>query len=130
MRDFNVNDFLGTIGAGRTITEFRKNEIIYAQGVECDAVFYIQSGKVRLTVVATNGKEATIAILNEDDFLRRRLPCGTAATDGIRNHDDRLRGHANRERGNGACAPPRTYIVRKVRGIPIGAKHPIPRGFG
>jgi CRP/FNR family cyclic AMP-dependent transcriptional regulator len=69
MRDFNVNDFLVTIGEGRTIREFTKKETIYAQGAECDAVFYIQSGKVRLTVLAPNGREATIAILNECDFF-------------------------------------------------------------
>jgi CRP/FNR family cyclic AMP-dependent transcriptional regulator len=69
MRNFNVNGFLGTIGEGRTITEFREKETIYAQGVKCDAVFYIQSGKVRLTVLATSGKEATIAILNKGDFF-------------------------------------------------------------
>jgi CRP/FNR family cyclic AMP-dependent transcriptional regulator len=69
MRNFKVNEFLATIGKGRTITEFRKNKTIYAQGVESDALFYIRSGKVRFTVLATNGKEATIAILNEGDFF-------------------------------------------------------------
>jgi CRP/FNR family cyclic AMP-dependent transcriptional regulator len=69
MRNFNMNDLLATIGQGRTLTAFRKRETIYAQGVECNAVFYIQSGKVGLTVLATNGKEATIGILNEGDFF-------------------------------------------------------------
>jgi CRP/FNR family cyclic AMP-dependent transcriptional regulator len=89
MRDFNVNDFLVTIGEGRTIREFTKKETIYAQGAECDAVFYIQSGKVRLTVLAPNGKEAIIAILNECDFFGEgclagrslRMGSATALTD-------------------------------------------------
>jgi CRP/FNR family transcriptional regulator, cyclic AMP receptor protein len=89
MRKFNVNDFLATIGEGRTITEFTKKETIYAQGVRCDAVFYIQSGKVRLTVIATNGKEATIGILDEGDFFGEgclagqplRMASATAMTD-------------------------------------------------
>jgi CRP/FNR family transcriptional regulator, cyclic AMP receptor protein len=46
-----------------------KNQTIYAQGAACDAVFYIQEGKVRLTVVAKNGKEATIGLLNPGDFF-------------------------------------------------------------
>ena len=89
MRKFNVNDFLATIGEGRTIAEFPKKETIYAQGAASDAVFYIQSGKVRLTVLATNGKEATIGILDEGDFLGEgclagqplRMASATAMTD-------------------------------------------------
>ena len=68
MRDFNENDFLATIGEGRTIAEVAKKEIIYAQGAACDAVFYILRGNVRLAVLSMHGKEATIAILGEGDF--------------------------------------------------------------
>ena len=91
MRDFNnVNDFLATIGEGRTITAFTKREIIYAQGAACDAVFYIIEGKVILTVVSTLGKEATIAILGAGAFLWRRLHCRSVATHGVCNRADRL----------------------------------------
>jgi len=66
-----------------------KNQTIYAQGAACDAVFYIQKGKVRLTVVAKKGKEATIAILNPGDFFGEgglagqslRMGSATAMTD-------------------------------------------------
>jgi CRP-like cAMP-binding protein len=47
----------------------RKKQTIYAQGDACDAVFYVQKGKVRLTVVSTKGKEATIGLLNPGDFF-------------------------------------------------------------
>jgi CRP/FNR family transcriptional regulator, cyclic AMP receptor protein len=67
--NFDPRIFLATIGEGRTIVLFAKNQIIYAQGDACDALFYIQKGKVRLTVVSENGKEATIGILNPDDFF-------------------------------------------------------------
>jgi CRP/FNR family cyclic AMP-dependent transcriptional regulator len=67
--NFDPRIFLATIGEGRTIVPFAKNQIIYAQGDACDALFYIQKGKVRLTVVSENGKEATIGILNPDDFF-------------------------------------------------------------
>jgi CRP/FNR family transcriptional regulator, cyclic AMP receptor protein len=67
--NFDPRIFLATIGEGRTIVLFAKNQIIYAQGEACDALFYIQKGKVRLTVVSENGKEATIGILNPDDFF-------------------------------------------------------------
>jgi CRP/FNR family cyclic AMP-dependent transcriptional regulator len=63
-RDFDPKQFLTSIGEGRKIVRVRKKQTIYAQGDACDAVFYIQKGKVRLTVVSTNGREATIGILN------------------------------------------------------------------
>jgi CRP/FNR family cyclic AMP-dependent transcriptional regulator len=68
-RDFDPNAFLATIGEGRKIVPFEKKQTIFAQGDAADAVFYIQSGKVKLTVVSNNGKEATIGILGEKDFF-------------------------------------------------------------
>ncbi len=68
-REFDPRKFLTTIGEGRRIVTFSKKQTIYAQGATCDAVFYIQKGKVRLTVVSKNGKEATIGILNPGDFF-------------------------------------------------------------
>jgi CRP/FNR family cyclic AMP-dependent transcriptional regulator len=53
---FDVQKFLADIGDGRTILSPRKKQIIYAQGAECDALFYIQKGKVKLTVVSEAGK--------------------------------------------------------------------------
>ena len=66
---FDVDKFLATIGEGRRIIGFRKRQSIYTQGAACDAVFYIQKGKVKLTIVSKAGNEATIAILNSGDFF-------------------------------------------------------------
>ncbi|MHB8216539.1 MAG: Crp/Fnr family transcriptional regulator [Candidatus Sulfotelmatobacter sp.] len=66
---FDLRTFLATIDGGRTITVAPKKQIIFAQGDSADSVFYLQKGKVRLTVVAASGKEATIGILNEGDFF-------------------------------------------------------------
>jgi CRP/FNR family transcriptional regulator, cyclic AMP receptor protein len=68
-RDFDPDEFLATVAKGRTILSFRKNQTVFAQGAHCDAVFYIQKGKVKLTVVSEHGKEATIGILNAGDFF-------------------------------------------------------------
>ena len=68
-RNFDPRKFLTSIGEGRRIVTFAKKQSIYAQGATCDAVFYVQKGKVRLTVVSKNGKEATIGILNPGDFF-------------------------------------------------------------
>jgi CRP/FNR family cyclic AMP-dependent transcriptional regulator len=68
-RNFDPKTFLATLGEGRTIVPVLKNQTIYTQGDACDALFYIQKGKVKLTVVSKNGKEATIGILNPGDFF-------------------------------------------------------------
>ena len=66
---FDAATFLATIGEGRKILSVPKKQMIFAQGDEADAVFYIQKGKVRLTVVSKIGKEATIAIVGEGNFF-------------------------------------------------------------
>ena len=68
-REFDPNIFLATIGKGRNSALFLAKQGIFAQGDAADAVFYLQKGKVRLTVVSKTGKEATIGILGEGDFF-------------------------------------------------------------
>ena len=68
-RKFDPNVFLATIGEGRKIIAVPKNQSIFKQGDRADAVFYVQKGKVRLTVVSKAGKEATIGILGEGNFF-------------------------------------------------------------
>jgi CRP/FNR family transcriptional regulator, cyclic AMP receptor protein len=68
-REFDPQEFLATIGEGRKVVSFPKKETIFAQGDAADAVFYIQEGKVRLTVVSKVGKEATLGILSEGEFF-------------------------------------------------------------
>jgi CRP/FNR family cyclic AMP-dependent transcriptional regulator len=69
LEKFDTKTFLSTIDGGRKIVAFAKKQTIFAQGGSSDAVFYIQKGKVKLTVVSKSGKEATIGILNEGDFF-------------------------------------------------------------
>ena len=83
---FDLKTFLSTIDGGRTILAVPKKQTIFAQGDMADSVFYLQKGKVKLAVVAKNGKEATIGILNEGDFFgegcltgQPRRMCSTAA---------------------------------------------------
>ena len=68
-RPFDPSTFLATIGEGRKSLTISKKQGIFTQGDAADAVFYIQKGKVRLTVVSKIGKEATIGILNEGNFF-------------------------------------------------------------
>jgi len=88
-RKFNTETFLSTINGGRTIAAFSKKQTIFRQGDSSDSVFYVQKGKVKLTVLSKAGKEATIGILNEGDFFGEgcltgqafRLCSATAMTD-------------------------------------------------
>jgi CRP-like cAMP-binding protein len=66
---FDPRLFLSKVGKGRTIADYSKNQVIFSQGDQADAVFYIQKGKLKLTVVSNAGKEAIIAILGPGDFL-------------------------------------------------------------
>lgn len=66
---FDPKIFLVKVGDGKTISKYRKNQTIFSQGQNADAIFYIQKGKVKLTVVSDQGKEAVIAILGPGDFF-------------------------------------------------------------
>jgi CRP/FNR family transcriptional regulator, cyclic AMP receptor protein len=87
-RKFDLKTFLSTIDGGR-IAAAPPKKTLFAQGDMADSVFYLQKGKVRLTVVAKNGKEATIGILDEGAFFGegcltgqpRRMCSATAMTD-------------------------------------------------
>jgi CRP-like cAMP-binding protein len=65
---FDADAFLATVGKGQKTVRFAKKSAIFSQGDAADAVFYIQEGKVRLTVVSDNGREATVGILSAGDF--------------------------------------------------------------
>jgi CRP/FNR family transcriptional regulator, cyclic AMP receptor protein len=68
-RRFDPAQFLDTAARGRSIAKHRKSEIIFSQGDEANAVFYIKKGKVKVTVVSKQGKEAVVAILGIDEFV-------------------------------------------------------------
>ena len=88
---FNPKSFLARIGDGRSIGKYRKGQVVFSQGDPGDAVFYIQKGKAKLTVVSEQGKEAVIAILGADEFFgegclagqTQRIATVTTMTDSV-----------------------------------------------
>jgi len=66
---FNSDTFLATIGDGRTILSVDRKQTIFSQGDPADAIFFVQKGRVRLSVVSQAGKEATIAIVGPGNFF-------------------------------------------------------------
>ena len=77
-RVFNPRTFLATIGDGRRSVSLAKKQRVFTQGDVADAVFYIQKGRVRLTVVSKTGKEATIGIITEGNFFGEGSLAGQA----------------------------------------------------
>jgi len=66
---FDVRSFLATVGAGRAIGKYQPGQPVFLQGDPADAVFYIQKGRVQITVVSKQGKEGVIAMLEHNEFF-------------------------------------------------------------
>jgi CRP/FNR family cyclic AMP-dependent transcriptional regulator len=94
---FDPRAFLSTIGKGRDMMSFQKKDKIFAQGDSRDGLFFVQTGRVQLTVVTENGREATLGILGEGDFFGEgglagqllRMSSATALTDCVLLHVER-----------------------------------------
>jgi CRP/FNR family cyclic AMP-dependent transcriptional regulator len=67
--EFDAKVFLAKVGTGKTILNFQKNQNVFKQGEPADTVFYIQKGRVKLTVLSEQGKEAVVAILEPGQFF-------------------------------------------------------------
>ncbi len=67
--EFDCSDFLAKAGLGRRIVQLKAKQAFFTQGNAADAIFYLQRGRAKLTVVSTNGKEATITLLAPTDFV-------------------------------------------------------------
>jgi CRP/FNR family cyclic AMP-dependent transcriptional regulator len=66
---FDPKMFLAKVGGGKTIAKYQKDQIVFSQGDVADAVFYVQEGKLKVTVISEQGKEAVVAILGPGDFF-------------------------------------------------------------
>ena len=84
---FDPKKFLAKVGEGKTVFKYRKDQIIFSQGEAADAVFYIQQGNVKLTIVSEQGKEAVVAILGPGHFFGEGClnghPLRTATTSAV-----------------------------------------------
>jgi CRP-like cAMP-binding protein len=66
---FDPREFLAKVGEGKTILEFRKDDVVFAQGEAANTVFYIQKGRVKVVVISEQGKEAVVGILEPGQFF-------------------------------------------------------------
>jgi CRP/FNR family transcriptional regulator, cyclic AMP receptor protein len=102
---------------GGTTKDYRKKTTVFSQGSPADAVFYIEKGKVKLTVLSTRGKEAVVAILGSGDFFGEGCLAGqplrmatatamtAAASHGHGDRDDRVLDPSSSKSNNGPDAP-------------------------
>jgi CRP/FNR family cyclic AMP-dependent transcriptional regulator len=75
---FDPKVFLSKVNGGRTVSKYRKNQLVYRQGEAADSVYYIQTGKAKKTVVSEQGKEAVVAVLGAGDFFGEGCLAGQA----------------------------------------------------
>jgi CRP/FNR family transcriptional regulator, cyclic AMP receptor protein len=88
---FDPKAFLARIGDGRSIAEYQTGQVIFSQGEPADAVFFIQDGEVKVSVVSEQGKEAVVAMLGKDEFFgegclagqSRRISTVSAMSDAV-----------------------------------------------
>jgi len=77
-QSFDPKSFLAMVGEGRSLGTYRKGQIVFSQGDPADEVFYIQKGKVKITVISEQGKEAVVAILGPNEFFGEACLAGQA----------------------------------------------------
>jgi CRP/FNR family transcriptional regulator, cyclic AMP receptor protein len=75
---FDPKSFLAKVGEGRSIEGYHKDQIVFSQGDPADAVFYVERGEVKVTVVSEQGKEAVVAILGTNQFFGEGCLAGQA----------------------------------------------------
>lgn len=68
-RSFNVGQYLATPGVKKKLVHYRKADTVFTQGEKCDAVYYLQSGAIKISVTSSTGKEAVVALLHPGDFF-------------------------------------------------------------
>ena len=119
---FDPKAFLSKVNGGRAIADYQKDQNIYKQGEPADSVFYIQSGKVKKTVISEQGKEAVVAHSGNRRFLWGRMFDRTAAASVNRLRHDGMRDRANNKGRHHPRDPRRAGICRAIYRAPLGSQ--------
>ena len=120
---FNPKSFLAKIGEGRSFGNYRKDQIVFSQGDPADAVFFIHKGKVKVTVVSEQGKEAVVAILGANDFFGEACLAGQARRIATVAAMTELRRREIGGSSNHSADPNRAGVFRDVHCPPLGSGH-------
>ena len=114
---FDPKAFLAIVGEGKTILEFRKDQVVFAQGDVADAVFYIQSGRVKVVVISEQGKEAVVGIFGPGQFFGEGCMNGSFGPHRDDDRVGRLSDHRYHEGSDARGTSRSTEIFRDVHGL-------------
>ena len=121
---FDPTAFLVKVGAGKTILKFERSQHVFKQGDAADAVFYIQKGRVKLTVLSEQGKEAVVGILEPGQFFGDGVPQWPSVAYRDHNGDGGMRDHLNNQRSDDRHPSYRTEIFRAIHGVSLDTEQP------
>ena len=123
-----LRNLLKGIADGKTVLRFQKNGPIFAQGDKADAIYFIQAGKVKITVVSSAGKEAVLAVLGPRGFLGEGCLVGQGGSDRHRdgNSDDDALPHRAKSNASGASRSARS--LGEIHRILVISEHRFGRG--
>jgi CRP-like cAMP-binding protein len=122
--EFDPKAFLARVGAGKTILNIKKNEHVFEQGDVADTVFYIQKGRVKLTVLSEQGKEAVVGNFGTEPVLRRGLPQWPYIAHRDHNDDGRMCDHLDHQRSDDRHPSFRAEVFRAVHGVSLDTQQP------
>ena len=114
---FDPKEFLAKVGEGKTIIEFRKDQVVFAQGDAANTVFYIQKGRVKVVVISEQGKEAVVGILGSGQFFGEGCMNGPFAAHRDDDRDRGVPGHRDNEGGHAGGASQPAKVFRIVHGL-------------
>ena len=123
-KEFDPQAFLARVGAGTAILKIKKNQHVFEQGDVADAVFYIQKGRVKLTVLSEQGKEAVVAILEPGQFFGEGLPQWPYLAHRDHDGDGRMRDHLHHQGIDDRHPSFRAEIFRAVHGVSADPQQP------
>lgn len=122
--EFDPKAFLAKVGAGKTILNIKKNQHVFEQGEVADTVFYIQKGRVKLTVLSEQGQGSGRRNLRTGPVLRRGLPQWPYIAHRDHDGDGRMCNHLNYQRSDDRHPSYRTEIFRAVHGVSLDTEQP------
>ena len=121
---FDPQAFLAKVGTGKTISVYRKDQIIFSQGEVADTIFYIQKGSVKIVVLSDQGKEAVVGILEAGQFFGEGCMNGHSLRIATSYGDGRKPDHRDNKACNDCDHARRTEIFGAICGLSVDPKQP------
>lgn len=122
--EFDPRDFLGRAGAGKVIEKYEKGRKVFSQGEDADAVFFIQKGKIKITVLSEHGKEAVVGIFAEGQFFGEACLDGAAVRTATSEAMEEIPDHFHQQSGYACDAKLRAEVFCIFHDLSVVPKQP------